>query len=119
MQFSLSNVDHDQNFGIYLCKASSSYNSFWKVTCGFNVADESLRMIFLCVNGWAHSEKINRNVNKNEFLNLDLWNEIDAEDKPLITFEERETIQPICEDFEDIPILKTRLHLTCLKIKQP
>ena len=33
-------------------------------------------------------------INKHEFLNLDLLNDIDANDEPLITFEETGTIQP-------------------------
>ena len=46
-------------------------------------------------------------INKDEFVNLDLLNEIDANDELLIIFEETGTIQLNCEDLEDVSVFKS------------
>ena len=49
---------------------------------------------------------LDRVSNKDEFVNLDFLNDIDANDELLITFEESRTIQPNCEDTEDMSVFK-------------
>ena len=49
---------------------------------------------------------LDRVSNKDEFVNLDFLNDIDANDELLITFEESRTIQPNCEDIEDMSVFK-------------
>ena len=46
-------------------------------------------------------------INKDEFVNLDFLNDIDANDELLITFEEIGTIQPNYEDLEGMPVFKS------------
>ena len=46
-------------------------------------------------------------INKDEFVNLEFLNGIDANDELLITFEETGTIQPNSEDLEDISVFKS------------
>ena len=45
---------------------------------------------------------LGRVINKDEFVNLDFLNNIDANDELLITFEETRTIQANCEDLEGL-----------------
>ena len=45
--------------------------------------------------------------NKDEFVNLDFLNDIDANEELLTTFEETGTIQPNCEDLEDMSVFKS------------
>ena len=46
-------------------------------------------------------------INKDEFVNLDFLNDIDANDELLTTFEETGTIQPNCEDLESMSVFKS------------
>ena len=46
-------------------------------------------------------------INKDEFVNLEFLNDIDANDELLIIFEETGTIQPNSEDLEGISIFKS------------
>ena len=50
---------------------------------------------------------LGRVINKDEFANLDFLNDIDANDKLLITFEEAVVIQPNCEDIESMTVFKS------------
>ena len=50
---------------------------------------------------------LGRVINKDEFANLDFLNDIDANDKLLITFEETVVIQPNCEDIEGMTVFKS------------
>ena len=46
-------------------------------------------------------------INKDEFVNLDFLNDIDANDELLITFEKIGTIQPNYEDLECMSVFKS------------
>ena len=46
-------------------------------------------------------------INKDQFVNLDFLNEIDANDELLITFEETGMIQPNCEDHEGVSVFRS------------
>ena len=45
-------------------------------------------------------------IKKDEFVNLDFWNDIDANDELLITFEEIGPIYSNCEDLEGMSVFK-------------
>ena len=57
-------------------------------------------------------------INKDEFVNLDFLNDIDAYNELLITFEETGTIQPNCKDLEGMSFFKSTSGLD-LDINKP
>lgn len=46
-------------------------------------------------------------INNDKFANLDMFNDIDGNDKLLITFEEIGTIYSNFEDLEGVPVFKS------------